>query len=158
MRRAEKAAIAFALAGYLFSVGGALNHYLRLPALDLPGTSGVHIDPDDRATYHWVVSHARGSCDSLISFPAMHSVYFWTGMMPPVYPDVDGWQAYANADRQAVERRVLSSPRACVLVIDNLMPVWFPGQNTQSTLFDFIRENFVEAARHEGFHFMVRKR
>jgi hypothetical protein len=157
IRRAEKAAIAFALAGYLFFVGGALDRYLRLPALDLPGTSGVHIDPDDRVTYHWVVSHARDSCDSLISFPAMHSVYFWTGMMPPVYPDVDGWQAYENADRQAVERRVLSSPRACVLVIDNLLPVWFPGNNTQATLFSFIHENFVEAARHEGFHFLVRK-
>ncbi len=158
MRRAEKAVVAFAVAGYLFSLGSALTNYLRLTPLDLPGTSGVHIDPDDGVTYHWIVSHALGSCDSLVSFPAMHSVYFWTGMVPPVYPDVDGWHAYANADRQAVERSVLSSPRACVLVSDNLIRFWFPGENTEASVLVFIRENFVESARYEGFHFLVRKR
>ena len=78
-------------------------------------------------------------------------------MVPPVYPDVDGWQPYINADRQAVERLLLSSPRACVLVSDRLIRLWLPGESTEATLLVFIRENFVEADQHEGFHFLVPK-
>jgi len=158
MRRAEKAAIAVVLAAYIWSAGRALTNYLHLAPLDLNGTSGVHIDAADRNTYHWIVSHARGSCDSLVSFPAMHSVYFWTGMVPPVYPDVDGWQAYTNAGRQSIERRILSSPRACVLIVDKLMDFWLPpGDENKVTLLAFIRENFTEAYGRDGFHFLVRK-
>ena len=156
-RRAEHAAIAFLLACYLFTAGRALINYRQLAPLDLVGTSGVHVDSADRGTYHWIVSHAR-ACDALVSFPAMHSVYFWTGKVPPVYPDVDGWQPYANRERQTVERQVLSSPRACVLVIDKLVDFWLPMDGAvQPTLLGFIRDNFAEADRREGFHFLVRK-
>jgi hypothetical protein len=159
-RRAGQWAIAVALAGYLFFAARALNNYMRLPPLQLPGTYGVHIEQDDRATYHWVVANTRdNSCDSLVSFPAMHSVYLWTGMVPPVYPDVDGWQAYENTARQAVERRLLSSPRACVLYIDKLMKFLIPhAEADQSTLLGFIRGNFVEIAERNGFHLLMRKK
>lgn len=158
VRRFETAAMVFALGGYLFSAGSAFAHYTRLSPLDLRGTAGIHIDPEDRATYHWIVSRTQKSCDSLVSFPAMPSLYFWTGMMPPVYPDVDGWQAYTNTERQAIERRILSSPRACVVVVDKLMSFWLPNINqSQPTLLGFIRDHFVETDRHLGFHFLERK-
>lgn len=156
--RWETAAMLGVLGGYLFSAGSAFAHYERLTPLDLRGTAGIHIDPEDRETYHWVVSHTKRSCDSLVTFPAMPSLYFWTGMMPPVYPDVDGWQAYTNRERQAIERGILASPRACVVVVDKLMRFWLPNTNaSQSTLLGFIRENFVETDRHLGFHFLERK-
>jgi len=159
MRRAEMAAVFLAFAGYVASTDVAFGAYAGKPPLDLPGTQGVHLQAEDRQKYHWIVSQVRGTCDSLVSFPAMHSVYFWTGMLPPVYPDVDGWQAYTNAERQAVERNILASPRSCVLINDTLTRFWLPaGEKTPSTLLGFIREHFVEVNRYEGLHFLVRKR
>jgi hypothetical protein len=158
MRRAEIAAALFVCAGYLVSADVALAAYLRLPSLDLPGAQGVHLEPADRYRYHWIVSRVRNNCDSLVSFPAIHSVYLWTGMVPPVYPDVDGWQAYTNAARQAVERSVLASPRACVVISDPLTRFWLPaGEATPATLLGFIRAHFVEVDRYDGLHFLVRR-
>jgi hypothetical protein len=153
-----RVAIALLLGAYCVAAGRALIKYVSAAPLDFNGTSFIRVNPIDRATYYWAVSHARNNCDSLVSFPAMNSIYFWTGMFPPVYPDVDGWQPYRNEDRQIVERRILNSPRACVLIIDELMTFWFPGTDqAKPALLHYIRENFAETGQRNGFHFLVRK-
>ena len=153
-----RVAIALLLAAYCVAAGHALNKYVASAPLDFNGTSFIRVNPIDRDTYYWAVSHARSDCDSLVSFPAMHSIYFWTGMFPPVYPDVDGWQPYSNQDRQNVERRILKSPRACVLIIDELMTLWFPSNGAaKPALLRYIHENFAETAQRNGFHFLMRK-
>jgi len=158
LRRAKLVLAVLPIAAYLLSLASAIQVYRRLAPLDLPGTSGVHIEPDERATYHWILHKINQSCDSFVSFPAMHSLYLWTGKLPPVYAEVDGWQPYLSRERQAVERRMLEGPRSCVLYIDHLVPFWLPPNNTPGrTLLGFIQEQFVEVDARNDFHFMVRK-
>jgi len=157
-RRAKLVLAALPIAVYLVSLSSATQAYRRLAPLDLPGTSGIHIDPDERARYHWVLQKISQSCDSFVSFPAMHSLYLWTGKLPPVYPEVDGWQPYLSRERQAVERRMLAGPRSCVLYIDHLVPFWLPAKDTSKrTLLGFIQEQFVEVDARTDFHFLVRR-
>ena len=158
LRRAKLALGALAIGAYLLSVSSAVQSYRRLVSLDLPGTSGLHIDREERANYRWVLQKIDQSCDSFVSFPAMHSLYLWTGKLPPVYPEVDGWQPYLSRERQAVERRMLEGPRSCVVYIDHLVPFWLPPKNTAHlTLLGFIQDNFVEVDVRNDFHFLVRK-
>ena len=116
-RDAQSLVAAIALRLPAIFLVGARSTLPAPAALDLPGTSGVH-DPDDRATYHWVVFTPRPRFADLL--PAMHK-----GLLDG--NDAAGlprcrWLARTPTRLPAVERRVLS-PRACVLVIDNLMPV-----------------------------------
>jgi hypothetical protein len=157
-RRAGIVLATMPVVAYLFLIAGGMHTYARFAALGLPGTTGIHIDPDDRALYRWVIDNVAASCDSLVSFPAMHSFYLWSGKVPPVYPDVDGWQPYLNRTRQAVERRLLDNPRACVVLVDKLVPFWLPPEDTaRRTLLGFIRDHFVEQNVRDGFHLLVRK-
>jgi hypothetical protein len=166
-RLARVALAALPLAGYLFSITSGVRTYAHFPPLGLAGTTGIRIDPDDRRTYHWVVDKVRASCESLVSFPAMHSLYLWSGKIPPVYQDLDGWQPYLNSQRQSVEHRLLERPRACVVFVDDLVKFWLPPEDTEHrTLLGFIRQRFVEqdflphgdqSYARKGFHLLVPK-
>jgi hypothetical protein len=157
-RRAGMALAALPVALYLFSLSGIVRLYTASPPLGLAGSAGIRLDREDRALYRWVLGSVGKSCDSFVSFPAMHSFYLWSGKVPPVYPDVDGWQPYLNRERQAVEQRILAGPRSCVVLVDRLMPFWLrPELTAHRTLLDFIREHFVEADSRGGFHVLVRK-
>ena len=157
-KHAQRLLAALPVAAYLLTIFTAVQVYRRLSPLDLPGTTGIHIDPDQRDGYQWVVHKVNQGCDSFVSFPAMHSFYMWTGKVPPVYPDVDGWQPYLSRERQAVERRMLEGPRSCVVFIDYLVPFWLlPEDTPDRTLLSYIQEKFVEVDRRGDFHFLVRR-
>ena len=94
-RRAKLVLAALPIAVYLFSLVSAVQAYRRLAPLDLPGTAGIHIDGDERARYHWVLQKISQSCDSFISFPAMHSLYLWTGKLPQEHRDAGDEQLLA---------------------------------------------------------------
>ena len=155
VHRARAVIVAATAVAYAFSLIGSVRTYVTFPALDLAGSAGIHVDSGDRELYRWVANRVS-TCDGFVAFPAMHSFYLWTGQVPPVYADVDGWQPYLNADRQAIERRILDRPRSCVVMIDKLVPFWLPAQDTaRRTLLGYIRDRFVETDSREGFHILV---
>jgi hypothetical protein len=52
------------------------REYRSLPSLNLPGARLVHVEPDIRANFHWMVRNLKKQCDSFESLPGLYSLNF----------------------------------------------------------------------------------
>ena len=133
--------------------------YYSLPSLDLPGARLVHVAPDIKATYQWLVENLDQQCDSFVALPGLPSLSFWTGIEPPTRFDIGAWTYTLSPEQQQqVVTAISSHPRACVVYNPRLTEFWNPGGKRLDDLplVAYIFRNFHPVGASGDYQFMLR--
>jgi hypothetical protein len=158
-RTAATAALA---AVALVQVGLAMaryREYRSLPSLDLPGAQLVHVDPDTKANFHWLVVNLQRQCDSFESLPGLPSLNFWTGIEPLTGLNIDAWTVSLSPGQQRqVVAAISSHPRACMVYNRPLANFWNPGGESleNQPMVAYIFRNFQPVGVSGDYQLMLR--
>jgi hypothetical protein len=152
-----------ALAAVALAQGGVLvdryRDYSSLPSLDLPGARLLHVEPNTKANFHWLVRNLKEQCDSFESLPGLPSLNFWTGIEPLTGLNVDDWTLALSPDQQRqVVAAISSHPRACMVYNRPLARFWNPtGENLENLpLVHYIFRNFQPVGSSGDYQLMLR--
>jgi hypothetical protein len=159
-RRAGFATSAALYCGLAIILADRINAYTSLPLLDLPGTGAIRVPADQKATYHRIADTVHRSCDTFLTFPPISSLYIWTGKMPPLEPDIDGWQAYSTSAQVQIAQLQAhpASARTCVLYAPTEAGFWLRHDRASHRLMlNYIEAHFREAEQMNGYRLMTRK-
>jgi len=117
----------------LVDLAQAYDHYGKYrdaPSLDLPGARLLHVSPEQKTNFHWLVSNLRESCDSFEGLPGMYSLNFWTGIYPLTGFNMDSWMFCLSEEQQRkVVEAIARHPRACIVSNPTVLKMWQPAEH-----------------------------
>lgn len=163
MRWGRTAATTALVAVALMQVWEGMERYRKyrtLPSLDLPGARLIHVAPDTKANFRWLVSNLKQQCDSFESYPGLRSLNFWTGIEPLTGLNIDNWaQSFSPDQEQQVVAALSRHPQACVVYDRHLAEFWNPGEENLENhpLVGYIFRNFQPVSSSGDYQLMLRK-
>jgi hypothetical protein len=101
--------------------GGSVR---KVPS-DLPGSSLIHMTPEQAAVYRWMTLNLPKHCDTLFSMPGMGSLNIWSGVPEPSSQFMTAWMSGFSPERQQVVVAALRSHvHPCVVYNRELVQFW----------------------------------
>jgi hypothetical protein len=154
------AALALALA--IHQVGRpmetARSAYVADTALPLSGATRVHVDAQLAGNIVQLASLLRARCRSVITFPAMMSVNYWSGLPPPSTLFAETfWSVLQPAQQQAVIAAAEAAPGLCEVRNQDEINFWLEGRPLpQVPLVRFLETSFSPLASEGPYQVFVR--
>lgn len=136
------------------------DFYDHAVPLDLPGTTGIRVQPMATATYQWLTHSLSTRCRSFISLPGLNSLYLFTGFEPPSMVNATHWMTLLSADEQARQRdRFAQMPGPlCVVRNRQLVKFWTAGHDVSGMpLMRYIDEDFVTVDQRRGYELLMER-
>jgi len=103
------------------------DEYASLPALDLPGSRLVHMDPETTGMYRELAAYLEAECDTFVTYPGINSLYFWTGKRPPTHLNSTGWGQLSHAQQDHILTSLRQSRRPLLVVVAAAAQSWSQG-------------------------------
>jgi len=141
------------------------NSYLREPlrsapgaydanvALELPGSSSIHLGEEEAQLYERVTATLDRNCPAIVMEPGMDSFYLWTEQEPPSFT-ATGWETLFDETHQ---RRVIEDTRGiaglCLLRNPALAAGW--GESP-GPLVSYLEEGFQPLAKVGDYELLKR--
>jgi hypothetical protein len=129
-------------------ITNAVNYHDSVP-LDLPGTGPLRLGAEQVAEYRGLVETLdKYECTTFIGWPAVNSLYLWSGREPPRPAVPNGWfYAATEAQQQQAVEELKAAERPCAIVNEELATFYLKGQPAPDTpLVRYIQNNFEPAA------------
>jgi hypothetical protein len=134
--------------------------YRNLPKLELPGAELMHIETGQAGEYTLLVAALHEHrCSTFIAWPAVNSLYLWSGLEPPRPSVPNGWFYAATEDQQEMAVEELeASERPCAIVNESLGNFYLKHEPAPATaLVRYIQNNFEPVATIGGSTFELPK-
>lgn len=117
-------------------IGGLIQplHYARLayrtqPALNLPGTGPMRIDPGQTQSLQRLTRFLKRECPVFISVPGLGSLYQFTGTEPPGGMNMNSWMFHNDAAwQQRILNTIKDEPRTCIVTNGRMFMFWSHGR------------------------------
>ena len=120
-------ALVFVFAERWVNIGQVRREYDSLPELALPGSSLVRMDPESTEMYRELSACLRTECDTFVTYPGIHSLYFWTGKRPPTQLNSTGWGQLSHAQQEQILGTLRRSRRPLLVVVAAAAESWAQG-------------------------------
>jgi hypothetical protein len=123
--------------------------YRGQPSLGLPGAGTMHLPPEQVAEYQGLVEGLHHyECSTFIGWPAVNSLYLWSGLEPPQPSVPNGWfYAATEAQQQQAVEELKAAERPCAIVNEKLAAFYLKSEPPPSTpLVRYVEHNFESAA------------
>jgi hypothetical protein len=140
--------------------------YQAQTPLNLPGARRIRVDAREAATFQWLVSELKQHCDTIVSYPGIPSLYFWTGKpMPGPVKESPGplnWGAWTllltPAEQRLIVEEFAQHPNGCVVYHPSGVRFWnIAGVDERPLpLVNFIQNNFRTVGVMGDYQFQVR--
>lgn len=128
--------------------------------LGLPGAGLVRVPAQQGSDLRALVSAIDQHCSSFIAYPAMSSLYVWTGhnQAPPEQLYVSSWMFFLDsAQQESLVRQLQDRPRLCVVKNQAVIDFWAEGRTVPARpLVEFIDSEFVPAGSFGDYQLLVR--
>ncbi len=120
-------ALVFLFAERWVNIGKVRREHDELPALALPGSSLVRMDQESTEMYRELSAYLRTECDTFVSYPGIHSLYFWSGKRPPTQLNSTGWGQLSHAQQEEILGALRRSRRPLLVVVVAAVDSWSQG-------------------------------
>jgi hypothetical protein len=105
------------------------------PASSLPGSSLLHLRPDQERDYEFLSHSIAANCSILFTMPGMGSFNFWSGVPTPNGWNVTIWMKLLDSgQQQQILAQLRSMPEACVIYNPTLVAMWHTSQQELRSL------------------------
>jgi len=137
------------------------QQYSSLPALGLRGAERIHVDAQQRRSYHWLATNIEKHCDVIFGLPDLLSLTFWTSREPLTTISGDAWILFYTEKQQMVVRNALSKHAdACIVYNPELVGFWNRAGKVDVEglpLVRHIRDSFKVSGNVDSYYLLVRK-
>lgn len=134
--------------------------YDEQQALSFPGGDKLRLPAEQADEYEAMVALLREHrCTAFISYPNVNSLYFWSGIKPPVLTPPGAWITTLDEDEQSrVVAELRASPRPCALRNETQAGMWLGGRERPDTpLNNYIFDEFEPVETAGNFEFLLPK-
>jgi hypothetical protein len=69
----------------------------------------------------------RTECETFVTYPGIHSLYFWTGKRPPTQLNSTGWGQLSHAQQEQILGALRRSRRPLLVVVTAAAESWAQG-------------------------------
>ena len=162
--RARKNAVLAAVlvivaAVYAVNVRDWRTAYGFLPSLALPGARRIHLEASQANEYQWLARNLRQRCDTFFGLPGLPSLYFWTGLEPPLHANLDNWiYGLTPQQQQDVVQDLSQFPSLCVVYSPYILEFWNRNNMDLSKLplVNYLQTRFKVAGQVGDYRLMIR--
>ena len=146
-------------ASYVRELSRSYLEYSRNAPSPLPGSTHIHVSPEQASTFQWLTQEVDNRCPSFFSMPGLFSFYFWTRQTSPTLMMMNDWPGFLDQSQQEiVVRDLVKLSTTCIVYNPSLIKL-FHAENLlpSSPLAQYIQSNFVTTDQRAGYELMVRK-
>ncbi len=134
--------------------------YHEEPKLGLPGTGPMRLPAPQVEEYVGLVDALHEhKCSTFIGWPAVNSLYLWSGLEPPRPAVPNGWfYAATEAQQELAVAELKAAERPCAIVDEELANFYLKGEPAPATsLVEYVQKNFEPVATIGASQFEVPK-
>lgn len=145
----------------LLPVGSSAIAYRDQQKLSLPGAGLMRLQPEQAETYAELVDLLhRNGCTTFVGFPAINSLYLWSGLQAPAPQTPNGWMyALNHAQQQRAVDGFRASRRPCAIRNEAIAASYLKGMPPPDTpLVNYVFDDFKLAQTVSEFEFLLPKR
>ncbi|HEV7770440.1 MAG TPA: hypothetical protein VGO66_07255 [Solirubrobacterales bacterium] len=150
-----------ALNAIILPAGSSAIVYRDQQKLLLPGAGLMRLQPEQAESYAELVDLLhRNGCTTFVSFPAINSLYLWSGLEPVAPLAPNGWMyALDNAQQRRAVEGFRASPRPCAIRNEAIAASYLKGMPPPDTpLVNYVFDDFKLAQTVGPFEFLLPKR
>jgi hypothetical protein len=124
MRALAGTALLFVFANLWCKLPALRREYSQLLPLDLPGSRFIRMDEEIVTMNQQLTRYLETECDTFVSYPGIHSLYFWTGKTPPTQINSTGWGQLTHDQQRQIFNSLRHARRPKLVVTEALMRGW----------------------------------
>jgi hypothetical protein len=129
--------------------------YEANPALPFDGSTSIHVNAGQAATYSWLVANLQGRCSDFVALPGYPSLHIWSGIRPVTGFNLGAWMFILTRDEQVqTVARMQRTPRPCAIFAKYRIGDWTQQPVAGLPLADYIL-GLTPAASEQGFEIRV---
>jgi hypothetical protein len=150
-----------ALNAIVLPAGSGAILYRDQQKLRLPGAGLMRLQPEQAETYVELADLLRrNGCTTFVGFPAIDSLYLWSGLEAPAPQTPNGWMyALSDAQQQRAVDGFRASRRPCAIRNEELAASYLKGAPPpDSPLVNYVFDDFEPAQTVGSFEFLLPKR
>ncbi|MEO8592773.1 MAG: hypothetical protein ABI759_05600 [Candidatus Solibacter sp.] len=139
-------------------VSGLKQFGLPYPPSQLAGSSRLHLEPGQAATYRFLAGSIRGNCRVLYTLPRLNSLNRWSGVPPPAGSESPlSFQLYTPERQQRVLNALQQDPSSCAVYSREILDFWQAptGVVEHSPLAQYVIREMPVMASRAGYEIRV---